>query len=59
MVLEKTLESLLNSKEVKAVSLKGNQPCILQTDSEAEAPILWSLDVKSQLIGKDPDAGKD
>ena len=62
VVLEKTLESPLNCKEIiKSVSPKGNQPWILtgRTDAEAETPILWSPDVKSQLIGKDPDAGKD
>ena len=61
MVLEKTLESLLDSKEVKSVNLKGNQYWIFigRTDAEAEAPTLWPPDVKSQLIGKDPDARKD
>ena len=61
MVLEKTLESLLDSKEIKPVNSKGNQPRIFigRIDAEAEAPILWAPDVKSQLIGKDPDAGKD
>ena len=61
MVLEKTLESPLDCKEVKPVSSKGNQPRIFigRTDAEAEAPILWPPDAKSQLIGKDPDAGKD
>ena len=61
MVLEKTFESLLDSKEIKSVNLKGNQPWLLfgRTDAEAEAPILWSPDVKSQLIGKDLDVGKD
>ena len=61
MVLEKTLESPLDSKEIKPVSCKGNQPWIFieRTDAEAEAPILWPPDVKSQLIGKDPDEGKD
>ena len=61
MVLEKTLESPLDSKEIKPVSSKGNQPRILigRTDAETEAPILWPPDAKSQLIGKDPDAGKD
>ena len=60
VVLEKTLESPLDSKEIKQVNTKGNQPWILngRTDAEAEAPILWSPDVKRQLIGKDPDAGK-
>ena len=61
MVLEKTLESPLDSKEIKPVNPKGNQPWIFigKTDAEAEAPILWLPDVKSWLIGKDPDAGKD
>ena len=61
VVLEKTLESPLDSKEVKPVNPKGNQSWIFigRTDAEAEAPILWPLDVKSRLIGKDPDAGKD
>ena len=61
MVLEKTLESLLDSKEIKPVNPKGNQPWIFfgRTDAEAEAPILWPPGVKSQLIGKDPDARKD
>ena len=55
------LESLLDSKEIKPVNPKGNQPWIfiVRTDAEAEAPILWSPDAKSQFIGKDPDAGKD
>ena len=61
VVLEKTPESPLDSKEMKPVNPKGNQPWILiwSTDAEAEASILWPPDVKSQLIGKDPDAGKD
>ena len=61
VVLEKTLESPLDSKEIKPVDPKGNQPWILigRTDAEAEAPILWLPDVKSRLIGKDPDAEKD
>ena len=60
-VLEKTLESLLDSKETKKVNLKGNQPWMFtgRTDAEAEAPVLWSTDAKSRLIGKDSDAGKD
>ena len=55
-----TLESHLNSKEIQPVHLKGNQPWIFigRTDAEAEAPILWPLDVKSLLIRKDPDVGK-
>ena len=61
MVLEKTLESPLNSKEIKPVNPKGNQSWIFngRTDAEAEAPIFWPPDAKSRLIGKDPDAGKD
>ena len=61
MVLEKALESLLDSKEIKTVSPKENQPWIFieRTDAEAEAPILWSPEGKSQLIGVDPDAGKE
>ena len=60
-MLEKTLESPLDGKEIKPVYPKGNQRWIFigRTDAEAEAPILWSPDAKSQLIGKDPDAGKD
>ena len=56
-----TLESPLVCKEIQPVNPKGNQPCIFirRTDVEAEAPILWPPDVKSCLIGKDPDAGKD
>ena len=61
MVLEKTLESPLETKEIKPVNTKGNQPGILigRTDAEAKSPILWPPDAKSRLIGKDPDAGKD
>ena len=60
VVLEKTLESLLDSKEIKAVNPKGNQPWIFfgRTDAETEASILWAPDANSQFIGKDPDAGK-
>ena len=60
-MLKKTFESPLNSKEIKPVNPKGNQPWIFteRTDSEAEAPILWSPDVKSGFIGKDTDAEKD
>ena len=56
----KTLESPLDCK-IKPVNPKGNQPWIFigRTDAEAEAPILWPPDMKSQLIRKDPDAGKD
>ena len=61
VVLEKTLESPLDFKEIKPVNPKGNQSWIFigGTDAEAEAPILWPPDTKSRLIGKDPDAGKD
>ena len=61
MVLEKTLESPLDCRQIKPVHPKGNQSSIFigRTDAEAEAPILWLLDGKSQLIGKDLDAGKD
>ena len=61
MVLEKTLESPLDCKEVKPVNRKGNQPRIFigRTEAKAEAPILWPPDAKIQLIGKDSDAGKD
>ena len=61
LVLENTFESLLDCKEIKPVSPKGNQPWIFmgRTNVEAEAPILWVPDAKSQLIGKDSDAGKD
>ena len=59
MVLEKTLESPLDCKEIKLVNPKGNQPFTGRTVAEAEAPLLWPLDGKSQLIGKDSDAEKD
>ena len=61
VVLEKTLESPLDSKGIKPVHPKGNQSWILigRTDVEAEAPILWPPDVKNWHSGKDPDAGKD
>ena len=61
MVLEKTLKSPLDSKEIKPINPKGNQPWIFigKTDAEVEGPILWPPDGKSQLTGKDPDAGKD
>ena len=61
VVLEKTLESPLDSREIKVVILKGNQHWIFigRTDAEAEAPVLWPPDVKNKLIGKDADAGKD
>ena len=61
VVLEKTLESSLECKEIKPVNPKGNQPWIFigRTDAEAEAPVLQPPDMKSQLIGKDLDARKD
>jgi len=57
----KLFKSPLDSKEIKPVNPKGNQPWIPigRTNAEAEAPILWSPDKKSQLTGKDPDTGKD
>ena len=61
MVLEKTLESPLDGKEIQPVHSEGDQPWIVigRTDAEAETPILWPPDVKNWLIWKDPDAGKD
>ena len=60
-MLEKSLESPLDCKEIQPVHPKGNQPCIIigRTDAEADAPILWPPDTKRRLIRKDPDAGKD
>ena len=61
VVLENTLESPLDCKEIQPVHPKGNHSWIFigRTDAEAETPILWPPDAKNQLIGKDPDAGKD
>ena len=61
VVLEKTLESPLDCKEIQPIHPKGNQSWIFigKTDAEAETPILWPPDAKSWLIWKDPDAGKD
>ena len=61
MVLEKTLESPLDRKEIQSVHPKGDQSWVFigTTDAEAETPILWSPHVKSRLIGKDPDAVTD
>ena len=61
VVLEKTLESPLDCREIKSVHPKGNQSWIFigRTDAESEAPILWPPDAKNWLIGKDPDAEKD
>ena len=61
VVLEKTLESPLDCKAIQPVHPKGDQSWVFtgRTDAEVETPILWPLDVKNWLIGKDPDAGKD
>ena len=61
VVLEKTLGSPLDCKEIQPIHPKGNQSWIFfgRTDAEAETPILWPSDAKNQLTGKDPDAGKD
>ena len=61
VVLEKTLESPLDSKKIQPVHPKGDQSWVFigRTDVEAETPILWPPDAKSWLIGKDPDAGRD
>ena len=64
MVLDKIRERPLDYKEIKPVNPKGNRLCIFirrtdWKDCEAEAPIVWPRDAKSQFIGKDPDAGKD
>ena len=61
VALEKTPESPLDCKEIKPINPKGNQPWIFieRTDAEAETPIFWPPDVKSQLIRKDPSSGKE
>ena len=59
VMLENTLENPLNSEDIKPVNPKGHQPWIFIGKTDAEAPIFWSPDGKSQLIGKDPGAGKD
>ena len=61
VVLEKTLESPLDCKEIQPIHPKGDQSWVFigRTDVEAETPILWPLNAKNWLIGKDPDAGKD
>ena len=61
MVLEKSLESPLDCKEIQPVHSEGDQPWVFieKSDAEAETPILWLPDVKNQLAGKDPDARKD
>ena len=61
MVLEETPESPLGCKEIQPVHPKGDQSWVFigRTDAEAETPVLWTPDVKHQLIGKDPDDGND
>ena len=59
VVLEKSLGSPLDSKEIKLVNPKGNQLWIFIGKTEAESPIIWLHDVKSQVLGKHPDAGED
>ena len=61
MVLEKALESPLDCKEIQPVHPKGDESWVFigRTDAEAETPVLWAPDVKSWLIGKGPDAGRD
>ena len=61
MVLEKTLESLLDCKEIQPVHSEGDQPWDFfgRNDAKAETPVLWPPDAKNRLIGKDLDAGKD
>ena len=59
VVVEKPLKSPLDSKKIKPVNPKGNQPWIFTGRTDVKAPILWPPLAKSQLIGKDPDAGKD
>ena len=60
MVLEKTLESPLDCKEIQPIHPKGDQSCVFigRTVAEAETPVLWPPHVKCSLIGKDPDAGR-
>ena len=61
MVLEKTLESPLDCKEIQPVHPNGDLSLMFigRTDVDAETPVLWPLDAKGRLIGKDPDAGRD
>ena len=58
-MLKKALKSPLDCKEIKPINPKGNKPSIFIGRTDAEAPIFWPPDAKSQLIGKDPDAGED
>ena len=59
VVMEKTLESHLNCKEIKPVNPRGNQPWIFIGRTDSEAPTIWPPDMKSLLAGEDPDAWKD
>ena len=61
MVLEKTLESPMDCKQIQPVHSKGNQSWVFigRTDAEVETPILWPPDAENRLIGKDPDTGED
>ena len=61
MVLEKTLESPLDCKDIQPVHSEGDQPWVFfgRNDAKAETPVLWPPHAKSSLIGKDPDAGRD
>ena len=59
VVLEKTLESPMDSKEIQPVNPKGNQSWMFIRRTDIETPILWPPDAKNWLLGKDPDAGKD
>ena len=58
-MMKESLESPLDSKEIKPVNSIGYQPLIFIGRTDAETPILWPLHVKSQLLGKEPDSGKD
>ena len=58
-MLKKTPESPLDSKEIKPVNIKGNQPWLFIERTDLEAPVFWSLDTNSRLTEKVPDAGKD
>ena len=61
MVLEKTLESPLDCKEIQPIHSRGDQPCDYsgRNDAEAETPVLWPPHAKSRLTGKDPESGRD
>ena len=59
IVVQKTLESPLDCKDIKPINPKGSKPWLFIGRTDAEAPVLWPPDAKSQLTGKDPDSGKD